>query len=77
MGVEFESSTKFANSFDPEVEDSLRPNGRRDADLREWEKSVLMHLNNINLEVFGWTRPLIRSGTYHDRTPESCSKFWD
>ena len=28
---------------------SLRPNGHKDLELREWEKNILVHLNNVNL----------------------------
>lgn len=34
------SDMAVRNYFDPEVSDSLR---------REWEKDVLLHLNNVNL----------------------------
>ena len=40
---------KLRNDFNPEVQDSLRPNGSKDIELREWEKNILMHLNNVNL----------------------------
>ena len=41
--------TKLKSDFNPEVRDSLRPNESKDIELREWEKNILMHLNNINL----------------------------
>ena len=28
---------------------SLRPNGHKDLELREWEKNILVHLNTVNL----------------------------
>ena len=28
---------------------SLRPNGHKDPELREWETNILRHLNNVNL----------------------------
>ena len=40
---------RLPNDFHPEVKDSLRQNGSKDNGLREWEKNVLMHLNNVNL----------------------------
>ena len=40
---------KLKNDFNPEVMDSLRPIGSKDMELREWEKNILMHLNNVNL----------------------------
>ena len=40
---------KLRNDFNPEVKDSLRPNESKDIELREWEKNILMHLNNVNL----------------------------
>ena len=40
---------KLKNDFNPEVMDSLRPNGSKEIELREWEKNILMHLNNVNL----------------------------
>ena len=43
------SGMEVRNGFDPEVSDSLRPNGSTETRLREWEKNVLMHLNNVNL----------------------------
>ena len=30
------------NDFNPEVRGSLRPNGHKDLDLREWEKNILV-----------------------------------
>ena len=27
---------------------SLRPNGHKDPELKEWEKNILLHLNNVN-----------------------------
>ena len=40
---------EVSNSFNPEVRDSLRPNSHKDPELREWEKNILVHLNNVNL----------------------------
>ena len=40
---------EVSNSFNPEVRGSLRPNGHKDPELREWEKNILVHLNNVNL----------------------------
>ena len=40
---------KVSNDFNPEVRGSLRPNGHKDPKLREWERNILMHLNNVNL----------------------------
>ena len=40
---------KVSNDFNPEVRGSLRPNGHKDLELREWERNILMHLNNVNL----------------------------
>jgi len=40
---------KLKNDFNPEVMDSLRPNESKEIELREWEKNILMHLNNVNL----------------------------
>ena len=40
---------KLKNDFNPEVMDSLRPIGSKDLELREWEKKILIHLNNVNL----------------------------
>jgi len=40
---------KVSDDFNPEVSGSLRPNGHRKPKLREWEKNILMHLNNVNL----------------------------
>ena len=28
---------------------SLRPNGHKDPEMREWERNILVHLNNVNL----------------------------
>ena len=36
-------------SFNPEVSGSLRPNGHKNLELREGEKNILVHLNNVNL----------------------------
>ena len=38
-----------SRSFNPEVSGSLRPNGHRNPELREWEENILLHLNNVNL----------------------------
>ena len=35
----------ISNDFNPEV----RHNGHKDLELREWERNILMHLNNVNL----------------------------
>ncbi len=40
---------RLPNDFNPKVKDALRPNGSKYNGLREWEKNVLMHLNNVNL----------------------------
>ena len=40
---------EVSNDFNPEVRGSLRPNGHIDLELREWEKNILVHLNNVNL----------------------------
>ena len=40
---------EISYGFNPEVRGSLRPNGHKDLDLREWEKNILVHLNNVNL----------------------------
>ena len=45
---------KLKNDFNSEVRDSLRPiNGSKAIELREelreWEKNILLHLNNVNL----------------------------
>ena len=40
---------EVSNGFNPEVSGSLRPNGHKDLELREWEKNILVHLNNVNL----------------------------
>ena len=40
---------EVSNSFNPEVRGSLRLNGHKDPELREWEKNILVHLNNVNL----------------------------
>jgi len=39
---------KVPNDFNPEVRGSFRPNGNKDIE-RDWEKNILMHLNNVNL----------------------------
>ena len=39
---------EVSNSFNPEVRGSLRPNGHKDPELKEWEKNILLHLNNVN-----------------------------
>ena len=38
-----------SRSFNPEVSGSLRPNGHKNPELREWEENILLHLNNVNL----------------------------
>ena len=40
---------KISNDFNPEVTGSLRPNGHKDPELREWETNIPRHLNNVNL----------------------------
>ena len=40
---------KLKSDFNLEVRDSFRPNGSKDIELREWEKNILMHLNNVAL----------------------------
>jgi len=40
---------KLKNDFNSEVRDSLRPKGSKAIELREWEKNILLHLNNVNL----------------------------
>ena len=37
---------EVSNGFNPEVRGSLRPNGHKDLELREWEKNILVHLNS-------------------------------
>ena len=40
---------KISNDFNPEVRSSLRINRQKELELREWERNILMHLNNVNL----------------------------
>ena len=40
---------EVSNGFNPEVRGSLRHNGHKDLELREWEKNILVHLNSVNL----------------------------
>ena len=40
---------EISKGFNPEVSGSLRPNGHKNSELREWEKNILVHLNNVNL----------------------------
>ena len=40
---------EVSNGFNVGVRGSLRPNGHKDPELREWETNILMHLNNGNL----------------------------
>ena len=40
---------EVSNDFNPEVKGSLRPNGHKNLELREWEKNILVHLNSVNL----------------------------
>ena len=42
------SNVRNLNKFDPEVKDSLRPQGELEKDMKGWEKVVLMSLNNMN-----------------------------
>ena len=44
------SHSNFCNfdTFNPEVTDSLRPQGELMKDMKEWERVVLMSLNSIN-----------------------------
>ena len=37
-----------SDKFNPEVIDSLRPQGELTKDMKDWERVVLMSLNNIN-----------------------------
>ena len=39
---------EVSKGFNPEVRGSLRPKGHKDLELREWEKNILVHLNNVN-----------------------------
>ena len=41
-----------SGSFNPEVSGSLRPNGHKNPELREWEKNILVHLNNGRYREF-------------------------
>ncbi len=43
------SVREVSKGFNPEVSGSLRPNGHRIPELREWERNILVHLNNVNL----------------------------
>ena len=43
------SGREVRKYFDPEVSDSLRLNRGTEIKLRDWEKNVLIHLNNVNL----------------------------
>ena len=40
---------KVSNDFNLEVRGSLRPKRHKELELREWERNILMHLNNVNL----------------------------
>ena len=44
-----DSVREVSKGFNPEVNGSLRPNGHKIPELREWEKNILVHLNNVNL----------------------------
>ena len=44
-----DSVSEISNGFSPEVSGCLRPNGHKNPELREWEKNILVHLNNVNL----------------------------
>ena len=44
-----DSVREVSKGFNPEVSGSLRPNGHKNTELREWEKNILVHLNNVNL----------------------------
>ena len=44
-----DSVREVSKGFNPEVSCSLRPNGHKNPELREWEKNILVHLNNVNL----------------------------
>ena len=35
---------KVSNNFNLEVRGSLRPNGHKELELREWERNIFMHL---------------------------------
>ena len=43
------SVSEISRGFNLEVSGSLRPNGHKNPELREWEKNILVHLNNVNL----------------------------
>ena len=40
---------KVPYDFNREVRGSLRPKRHKELELREWERNILMHLNNVNL----------------------------
>ena len=42
------SNVHNLDKFNPEVTDSLRPQGELMKDMKEWERVVLMSLNSIN-----------------------------
>ena len=44
-----DSVREISKGFNLEVSGSLRPNGYKNPELREWEKNILVHLNNVNL----------------------------
>ena len=44
-----DSVREVSKGFNPEVSGSLRPNGHKMPELQEWEKNILVHLNNVNL----------------------------
>ena len=43
-----DSVSEISRGFNPEVSGSLRPNVHKNPELREWEKNILVHLNNGN-----------------------------
>ena len=44
-----DSVREISKGFKPEVRGSLRPNRQKIPELREWEKNILVHLNNVSL----------------------------
>ena len=69
------SNVRNSDKFNPEVKDSLRPQGELTKDMKDWEKVVIMSLNNMNwkerddrktsyvkyklLEIQGASRPFL------------------